>query len=53
MTDKEAYREVLEAIDAGLCDKCEHQSDGCYKICDKEGYEKETLIKWLKERAEE
>lgn len=39
--------DILERIDKGLCEICDHGDDGCYKRCAQEGWERETLLKWL------
>lgn len=48
--------EVLDRLDEGVCEFCEHATDNhtCYKFCknneDNADYEKEAFIKWLKDQ---
>lgn len=50
---QETIQKILDKIEEGVCDICEHSSN-CYpEICGQEGFEKEAFIKWLKEQKNE
>lgn len=49
----DAFEDVLDRLDEGVCEYCEHGSEKCFKICAKNGYEMEALKIWLKEQKGE
>lgn len=51
---KEAYQEVYDQMDEGVCEFCSHNGEPrCFVTCSGYDYEKETIMKWLKEKAGE
>jgi len=50
-----AFEEVYNRIDEGVCYLCEHRDmdNLCYKKCNEEDWEKETIMKWLKEQIDD
>lgn len=44
---KEAFVEIYNKIEEGMCHECEHKEERCFKKCGDEGWEKETILKWL------
>lgn len=51
----EVIEEVYDRIDEGVCLMCEHRHEDykCINDCNKNGWERETIMKWLKEQKNE
>jgi len=49
----EAFEEVYNRIDEGVCEMCEHDSPTCHEKCWCENWNLETLFKWLDKKRKE
>jgi len=49
---KEAFEEVYNKMDEGVCHICEYylEDHKCIKECNKHGWERKAIMKWLKEQ---